>query len=48
MFYIILLFSKQTSLSFFKIWDVTGGLGLGEGGGVEAAWFGAAFTFLIF
>ena len=41
-------FSKQTSyLSLFIIWDVTGGPGAG-GGGLGAAWFGGAFTFLIF
>ena len=38
------------SFSLFMTWDVTGGLGPGGGGawGLGAAWFGAAFTFLIF
>ena len=47
-FYLFIFpFSKQTSyLSLFIIWDVTGGPG--AGGGWGAAWFGAAFTFLIF
>ena len=45
-------FSKQTSyLSLFITWDVIGGPGAGGGGGgggLGAAWFGTAFTFLIF
>ena len=43
---VLLIFPFSTLFSLFMIWDVTGG-GLGPGA-LGAAWFGAAFTFLIF
>ena len=42
----LFIFPFSIFLCLFIIWDVTGGPG--AGGGVGAAWFGAAFTFLIF
>ena len=40
-------FSKQTSLSFFKIWNVTGGPGAGGRGGRGGGGGGGAGGYLV-